>query len=327
MLAFRLLLIAITLGLTAFGMLMVGSLSFDFGDGSWGFVVKQGAALIAGLSAALLLQKTGIDWLAKPWVLALIVIGALGLLAITPIIGTEANHATRWIRLGPISIQPAEIAKLALILGLAGYCSWAQDRMRSDFHGIIVPLILFGCFSVLVYATKDLGSVMVMGGILWLIMFFSGGKVWQLTMLGLLAMPVVAWFAVVATSWRYSRIMAFFDPFNRDIEATYHIRQSLITLSNGGWTGVGFGQGASRQDWLPERHTDFIFAVIGEEFGLIGVTLLVVCYLLLVLSGVMIINQTRNRFHRLVAAGVVGLIGIQAFWNMMVVTGLAPTKA
>ena len=324
--ACRLIIALLTIALTTFGVLMVGSLTFDFGDGGWGFVVKQLAALLAGGVAVGILHVAGIDWLRHKWMLLAIGLGAAALVAVTPYIGQEANNATRWIRLGPVSIQPAEIAKLALIVVLAGYCASPKRAMARDFEGIIIPLIIFGVYALLVYLTKDLGSVMVMGGILWMIMFFSGGKVWLLSVLGLLVMPVVAWFAVVATSWRYNRIMAFFDPLNRDIEATYHIRQSLITLTNGGTTGVGLGEGASRQDWLPERHTDFIFAVIGEEFGFIGVAALVVAYLMFIVSGVLVVNAAQDRFHRLLAAGVVALIGIQAFWNMMVVTGLAPTK-
>jgi cell division protein FtsW len=145
-------------------------------------------------------------------------------------------------------------------------------------------------------------------------------------MLGLCFLPLVSYLAVHMESYRRERILAFMDPWNASGPAGYHLQQSYMTIASGGTSGAGLGQGPSRNAFLPERHTDFIYAVVCEELGLIGGSLLACAFLALVGLGLFIAFRSRDRFARLIAVGAVMLIGVQAFWNMLVVTGTVPTK-
>jgi cell division protein FtsW len=255
-----------------------------------------------------------------------VVAGALGSLALVHLIGRENHGAKRWIDLGPINLQPAELAKFALVLAAAWHLSRVAERVRSSWYGVLMPLCGFALVAGLVYMTKDLGSVVVMAVVLGAMILYAGAPWWYLLLVGLPCVPALLYYTVFQVAYRRDRLLAFIDPWNADGPAAYHLRQSFIAIGGGGLFGVGLGQSTSKLAFLPEKHTDFIFAVIGEELGLAGALAVAGTYLVLVFTGLLIAAQARDRYLRLLAIGATMVLGTQAFWNMMVVTGAVPTK-
>lgn len=315
-----------TLALAITGLAMVASTTTVVGDGepSHRKVIIQVAALVIGVLAAFGLSGFGLDRLRRSWLVIGIAGLALGLMAITPIIGPTINGAKRWIRCGPINIQSAELAKLALVVVMAWYLAKVQEKVRLTINGALLPMAGFIVLASLVYLTKDLGSVLVMAAICWAMLFFAGANWGFSTVAALGCLPLFLYLSVFETAYRRDRILAFLDPWNT--EAGHHLRQSFIAIGSGGWCGVGYGQGACKQNFLPERHTDFIFAVICEELGWRGAMLVASGFLLWVALGLGIAARCQDRFPRLIAIGATVLIGVQAFWNMLVVVGSVPTK-
>ncbi|HEX3133102.1 MAG TPA: putative peptidoglycan glycosyltransferase FtsW [Planctomycetota bacterium] len=293
---------------------------------TYAFLIKQAIAMAAGAIVAMVIGGMGAERLRQGWVVALVVVGALGSLALVHVIGREINGAKRWIDLGPINLQPAELAKFALVIAAAWHLSRVAERVRSSWYGVVVPLFGFALVAGLVYLTKDLGSVVVMAVVLGAMIIFAGAPWWYMVTIGGLCAPALIYYTVIQVSYRRDRMLAFLDPWNSEGPAAYHLRQSFIAIGSGGLFGVGLGQSTAKLAFLPEKHTDFIFAVICEELGLIGALSVAAAYLLLVYTGLLIAAQARDRHLRLLAIGSTVVLGTQAFWNMLVVTGAVPTK-
>lgn len=326
----RMLLWLLTAALCGFGLVMVASTTSGFSSAESGptaaYVIRQGAAMVLGLLVALGLSWFGPERLRHPAVIVLAVVGTIGALLVARHLMAPVNGAWRWIRVGPLQVQPAELAKLALILVGAWYLVRVEEKVRVHWHGVLLPLVGFGMIALLVYMTRDLGSVVVMAGILWVMLFYAGANWLFTTVIGIGCAPLVLYLAVFQTGYRRDRILAFLDPMDASNPAAWHLKQSFIAIGSGEVEGVGLGESMSRFAFLPERHTDFIYAVICEELGFIGGFVIAGLFLALVWTGLAIANRTRDRHSRLLAVGVTVLIGIQAFWNMLVVTGTVPTK-
>jgi cell division protein FtsW len=317
--------------LSMFGLVMVSSVTGAMGSMADGynerFVVRQGVALCLGVVGAIVVSWLGTAWLTSSARLLPLCLGVLGMLVAVPYLGVEVNGAKRWLAVGPVRIQPSELVKLALICLTAWYYGvMVKEKVKLHWQGVFLPLAGFVVISGLIYLTRDLGSIVVLAGILWTMVFFAGARWFYVTGVGVLLLPLVAFFAVFREAYRRERMLAFWDPWTSDSPAAYHLKQSLTAVGSGGVCGQGLGQGLARGGWLPERHTDFIYAVICQEFGLIGAIVVVLCYLALVAVGLLIANSTHDRHQRLLAVGCTMLIGLQAFWNMAVVVGAAPTK-
>jgi cell division protein FtsW len=315
--------------LCGFGLVMVASTTATMGkDGAitYAFIVKQAGAMVLGLGLAAVVSTIG----AQRWRRPEFVAGAYGLtvfaLLMVLAVGRSINGARRWIDLGPINLQPAELAKFALVVAAAWHFSRSAERVRSTFHGVLLPLGGFAVVAGLIYLTKDLGSVLVLATGLTAMLVYAGAPWLYFTTLSLLAAPAGLYFTVFSEAYRQDRILAFLDPEHYDGPAAYHLRQSYMAIASGGLFGVGLGQSSSTLTFLPERHTDFIYAVVCCEFGMAGGLLLAFVYLALVGTGLAIAAHARDLHHRLVAVGVTIAIGLQAFWNMLVVTGGVPTK-
>lgn len=293
---------------------------------TYAFLIKQAIAMAAGAVVAMVIGAMGAERLRQGWVVALVVVGALGALGLVHVLGREINGAKRWIDLGPINLQPAELAKFALVIAAAWHLSRVAERVRSTWYGVVVPLCGFALVAGLVYLTKDLGSVVVMAVVLAAMIVFAGAPWWYLVSVGGLCAPALLYYTVFQVSYRRDRLLAFIDPWNADGPAAYHLRQSFIAIGSGGLFGVGLGQSTAKMSFLPEKHTDFIYAVICEEFGLVGALGVAGMFLLLVYTGLLIAAQARDRHLRLLAVGATVVIGTQAFWNMLVVVGAVPTK-
>jgi cell division protein FtsW len=324
----------LVVGLCCFGLVMITSTTAmgtnviaAGGDGiTHAFLIKQALAMAVGAIIAMIIGGMGAERLRHGWVVALVVVGALGSLALVHVIGREINGAKRWIDLGPINLQPAELAKFAVVIAAAWHLSRVAERVRSTWYGVVLPLAGFALVAGMVYMTKDLGSVVVMAVVLGAMTIFAGAPWWHMLSIAVLCAPAVIYSTVIQVSYRRDRMLAFIDPWNAEGPAGYHLRQSFIAIGSGGLFGVGLGQSTAKMSFLPEKHTDFIFAVICEELGLIGALGVATAFLLLVYTGLMIAAQARDRHLRLLAIGATIVLGTQAFWNMLVVTGAVPTK-
>ena len=320
--------------LCGFGLVMIASTTAtltgkggDPGVITYAFLYKQAVAMFAGVLGAWILARfIGSDGLRNQWwVLLAIGTTVLALIAVLAI-GRTVNGAKRWIDLGPINLQPAELAKLSVVIGVAWYFTRFPHLVRTTFYGVIVPLLGFGVMATLVYMTKDLGSVVVMGVVLSAMLVFAGVKVWQYLGIIGMALPLLAYQAAWSVGYRRDRMLSFMDPLTGEGPTAYHLKQSFIAIGSGGVWGVGLGEGSSKLGFVPEKHTDFIYAVVCEEFGLAGGLGLAAIYLGLICTGMYIAAQSRDLHRRLLAIGATVVIGFQAFGNMLVVTGSVPTK-
>ncbi len=316
--------------LSGFGLVMIASTTGMMGgkDGSmtYSFIVKQALAMALGVAGAACISALGVERLKQTWLVALMVGGTLCALAAVLALGREINGARRWIDLGPINLQPAELAKLAVVLGTAWHFSRIAERARSSLYGVLIPLAGFAVIAGMVYLTKDLGSVVVMGVVLGTMILFSGAPWWYFLCVVGSILPALLFFSVYSVGYRRERMLAFLDPENAEGPTGYHLRQSFIAIGSGGLFGVGLGESTAKLAFLPEKHTDFIFAVICEEMGLVGGMALAFAFLLLVGTGLGIAARASDLHQRLLAVGATMVLGLQAFWNMLVVTGAVPTK-
>lgn len=317
--------------LCCFGLVMIASSTAIMGQGKEGlitysFLIKQTIAMGVGALVAVIISALGTERLRQGWLVGTVVLGTIGALLVVQAVGREVNGAKRWIDLGPINLQPAELAKLALVLAAAWHLSRVAERVRSIWYGVLLTLAGFAVVAGLVYATKDLGSVVVMGVVLMAMMVFAGAQWWYVSLVSILCLPSLYIITIHNVAYRRDRLLAFLDPWNAEGPAAYHLKQSFIAIGSGGLFGVGLGQSTAKLNFLPEKHTDFIYAIICEELGLVGALAVAGAFLLLVITGLLIAAQAKDRYLRLLAIGATMVLGTQAFWNMLVVTGAVPTK-
>lgn len=257
---------------------------------------------------------------------------ALVLLVAVEFIGVERNGSQRWIDLGPMDLQPSEVMKISLVMLLAAYYDWLPLSKVSKPFWILVPLVFIAAPAYLVLSQPDLGTtiLLVSGG--GAIMFLAGVHwAYFATVIGAGVALVTAVFQSRGTGWQilqdyqYRRIDTFLDPTQDPLGAGYHITQAKIALGSGGWTGRGFMQGTqSRLNFLPEKHTDFIFTTLAEEFGFVGAFGLLVLYTLIIVFCVMSAITNKDRFASLVTMGVAVTFFLFFAVNMAMVMGLAP---
>lgn len=252
---------------------------------------------------------------------------SLGLLVIMQVshLGISAGGATRWMRLGPITFQPAEVARLALIIYLAYSLSKKQEDLRQWSIGFVPHLLVLMMFSIALLMQPDFGSVVIFSTIAWLIMFVAGVPLRHLLSAMLPLVPVVCYIMLKAP-YRIKRLVTFLDPWQYPAGEGYQIIHSLMAFGTGGLWGTGIGKGYQKLFYLPEPHTDFIFAVIGEELGLWGVIFILMLYGLILWRGTRIAQKCQDTFGMLVAAGITAAIGLQVSINMGVALGMLPTK-
>lgn len=319
------------------GLLMVYSASIGLADGpryaSYGryyFVLRHGIFMGAGMVVAAVAITVPLRvWqrLAMPIFVAVLV---LLVAVLVPGIGREVNGAHRWIQLGPINMQPSELMKLAALLYAADYTVRKQEHMQSFLRGFAPMALALGAVGLLLLLEPDLGAFMVIVAIAMGILFVGGlnGKYFS----SLLAVLFSTFLMLIwASPWRRARLFAYLDPWD-DANAygsAYQLSHSLIALGRGEWFGVGLGASVEKLHYLPEAHTDFLMAVVGEELGFVGVTAVVALFAVVVSRGFEIGRQAiamERTFSGLVAQGVAMWFGVQAFINIGVCLGLLPTK-
>ena len=321
--------LAVVAALSFVGVIMVFSASAvvagtQFHDAVY-FLKRQVLWLLVGF--VVLHVASRIDYVRwrklAPWLLG----GTALLLVIVllPSLGWVAKGARRWLRLGPVSIQPAELFKLASVLYLASYLARREDRLSQFKAGVLPPLVVVSVLAGLVVLQPDLGTVAVVGAVVMMMLFLAGARPTHL--LGLLvAMLPVAALLILRSSYRRQRIMTFLEPWKDAADGGFQVTQSFLAFGSGGLFGVGLGEGKQKLFFLPEAHTDFVLALVGEELGLFGTTAIMLLFVLLLLKGFQIAGNAREPFGRYVALGITLLIGVQALVNAGVVTGVLPTK-
>jgi cell division protein FtsW len=262
----------------------------------------------------------------RPFVSPLLALAVVLLvLVLIPPFGQSINGTRRWLRWGPISVQPTELAKLVLVVYLADFLARRQAVIENLWRGVVPPLLVTGGVAGLVLLQPDLGSAVAIVGVVLCMLFVAGARLAHLGLIGSMAIPVVA-LAVFTASYRLRRVLTFLDPWADPRGAGFQIIQSYLALGGGGLLGRGLGESKQKLFYLPEPHTDFIFAILGEELGFVGAVVTVGLFGLLLWRGIRVGLRVADPFGALLAFGVTALLATQAAVNLGVVVGLLPTK-
>ena len=261
------------IGLISLGLVMVTSSSIYIADNLTGnpfhFATRQALFIGIGILVFTIFLSIPSIFLEKiDWLFLLISIVLLIALFV-PGVGTEVNGSIRWIRLGPINVQPAEVCKFSMILYTSGYCVRRMDEI-STFRGFLKPLMLLGLVSFLILSQPDLGTTAIICALVVAILFFAGISFFQFILL-ILLMGTLGFIAIYFTPFRLTRVMSFMDPFLVQQGAGWQLSNSLIGIGQANWIGLGLGNSFQKNLFLPEAHTDFIFAILVEELGIFGV--------------------------------------------------------
>ena len=321
------LILGITVALSLGGLVMVFSASgvvaeMKYGD-STHYLQRQIVWIVLGFGV--LFVGSQIDYRQwKQWV-PWIVLGCVGGLLLVLAVGPQIHGARRWLTFGFFSIQPTEMAKLAVVLYLAAFLANPNRRITDWRRGFLPPVFVVSSLCFLIVVEPDLGSIVVIGLVFVCMMYMAGAR---LRHLACLALPMMLGFLalIVISPERLERLTSFLNPFQDREGAGYQLVQSLLALENGGVFGVGLGQGKQKLLYLPEGHTDFVFALVGEELGLIGTLGLLGLFVILVLKGFRVAALASDVFGRFLALGITMLLAMQAMINAGVVSGMLPTK-
>jgi cell division protein FtsW len=321
-------LFTVTLLLVFIGLVMVFSASAVMAKERYGsgyfFLLRQLGWATAGLLAMVAAMKVDYRRYRHPAVVFTL-LGATTLLLISVFFLDRSHHTHRWIHLAGFSFQPSEMAKPALILFLAYFLA-DKTKTITDWRSTILPAALpTMVFISLIVFQPDLGTAIACAAITVCVLFVAGMEVRYLGY-ALLASLLPLYFLIFHVAYRRARILAFLDPYADPQGKGFHIIQSLIAVSTGGITGTGLMEGKQKLFYLPEPHTDFIFAVTAEELGLLGSLIVVLLFSIFLWRGIRTAVRTRENFGRFLAVGITSMVVVQAFINMSVVLGLMPTK-
>ena len=324
--SYDLVLVVVILALTLLGIAMVYSASgikaLDALDEPRYFLGWQ--SLWAALGLVGMLAATRIDYHRYRMLALPLLVGALALLAavLVPGLGTTVNGAARWLRAGPVGLQPAELAKLALILYLAFWLGARRDRIERG--GTVIGFVVStGLVGALVFAEPDLGTAIVIGAIALAMYFVAGARLWMFAALAMLS-TVLAFAGALAHPERVERLMTFIDPWKDPRDAGYQAIQALYGLALGGLSGEGLGAGREKFGFLPFPYTDSIFPIIGEELGFVGCALIVVLFLFLAFRGFRLARRTQDLYGALLATGITTWLILQALINIGANTATIP---
>ncbi|WP_347252453.1 putative lipid II flippase FtsW [Legionella sp.] len=320
------------LGLLIIGLMMVASssimISTKYYHQPFHFLIRQFCYLFAGFLAAIVVMRVDSSvWekISKPLLLVCLL---MLLIVLIPGIGRSVNGSRRWLAFGPIGIQVSELAKMTMIFYVAGYLVRQQVSVQQSILGFIRPMIILGLIAVLLLLEPDFGATVVITGTIMSMLFLAGVKLRYY--IGLV-ITVICCLVMLALSspYRVARLTAFLNPWADQFNSGYQLTQSLIAFGRGGGLGVGLGESVQKLFYLPEAHTDFLFAVLAEELGLLGVSLVIILYSILVIRGLMIgfnAHSQERLFAAFTAYGLTFWLGLQAAINMGVNSGLLPTK-
>jgi cell division protein FtsW len=294
-------------------------------DSQYLFVKKQAIFSLAGIVLLIFCRRFPYRYyrvVAYPLLLTSI---ALLIATLIPGIGYEAGGAYRWVRIMGVSFQPSEFARFALVVYLAYSLCKKEDKIKDVTIGFLPHILVLGVFAIITLNQPDFGSILILGCITWIMMFVGGVRIKHLFLIIIGAVPFVCYFIITA-EYRLSRVLSFWDPWKYPTNEGYQMIHSLMAFGSGGILGAGLGQGCQKLFYLPEPHTDFIFSVIGEELGLLGVLGIVALFAIILWRGISIAKNTQDLFGSYLALGLTVSIGLQVCINMGVALGLLPTK-
>lgn len=324
--------LAAIIALMVLGAVMVSSASISLADREIGeplfFLLRQLGALLIGCLVALAAMLTPTEvWFRLNWLLLL---GSMALLisVLLPGLGHTVNGSTRWLDFGLLTLQPSEPARMCLILYLASYVVRHQRELGASFLGFLKPMLIVTLACALLLAEPDFGAAVVLTVTSMGLLFIGGARLRDFVFSFFVALVALSALAL-SSSYRMQRLTTFLDPWADPYASGFQLTQSLIAVGRGNWFGVGLGESVQKLFYLPEAHTDFVFAVLAEELGFVGVTLAVFLFGVIVLRAVALGPKAAALgmpFHGLVSTGIALTLGLQAFINMGVNTGLLPTK-
>jgi cell division protein FtsW len=326
----------VTLGLTAalllVGLIMVTSASMsvaakDLGDPFY-FLERQFIFGFCGVLAALVVTRVPAEQWEKHSVTLLLLGIALLILVLIPGLGAKINGARRWLRIGPMNFQVSELARVLVLNWVCSYCVRKRAELEREFSGLLKPVALLGVAGVLLLIEPDFGATTVLFATGFAVLFVAGAR---LRYVFTLVSVVAALFAVLAltSAYRLKRLTVFLHPWDDPFNSGFQLTQSLIAIGRGGWFGVGLGSSIQKLFYLPEAHTDFVFAVLAEELGLVGVMGVIALFLALVWRAFQIsrmASQAGLKFQSYVALAFGIWLGLQAIVNIGVNMGVLPTK-
>ena len=315
----------LTLLLVAIGLIMLFSASYaraytDSGTSTYYFA-RQGMFALAGIAIMLFVSRINYQiWRSFSF---LILAGSIFLLMLVPLIGTEEGGATRWIYLFGISFQPSEIVKLGVVLAFAAMISVYRERMKTFRYGVLPFAVILAVVAGLLVLEPHLSATIIICAAGAAMMFLGGTQIRWFVILGVAAVIFAAVYLKVQ-GYASSRITAWLDPFSDPSDSGYQIVQSLYAIGSGGLMGLGLGKSRQKYLYLPEEHNDYIFAIVCEELGFVGATLVILLFVLLIVRGYWIAMHARDRFGALMVAGLTTLFALQVFLNIGVVTNFLP---
>jgi cell division protein FtsW len=323
-------LIIVTLLLVLFGALMIYSTTSVVtpvlakkGVTEFYYFKRHIFTILIGFCFMLLAYTLKPSFIKKMAIPLLIISSVLLILVFIPDIGVAAGGAKRWIRLWPSTFQPSELVKLSMVIFLAWYMSLPGYK-PDNFLTFIKPVSIMIVFQIAILKQPDFGAAISLAFLTFAMLFLSGIRLRYLVSLMVLAIPFVL--KLTMEPYRLRRITSFLNPWEDPRGSGFQLVQSFIALGSGGLTGVGIGSSKQKLSYLPESHTDFIFSIIGEEFGFIGVSVIIVLFLILFIKGISAANKARDGFVYYLATGISLMISLQALINFAVATGMVPTK-
>jgi len=324
---FRLVLLAI--GLSIFGLIMIASASAVVAYEKFGgardyyYVYHQAIALVIGL--VLMSLFSNIDYLKLKKLSFFMMVGSILLLVLVflPGIGLEAKGAQRWINLGFTTLQPSELVKITFIIYLSAWLESRQNRLGSITRAFMPFVAMLGIIALLIILQPDLGTLTIIILTSSILFYAAGAPKWQIGSLGLFLLMIFIVF-IRSAQYRWERFVTFLNPSSQTLDRGYHVNQALIAVGQDGFWGRGFGQSLQKMRYLPETHTDSIFAIIAEELGFLRSSLVIIAFVYLFILGTNIAKGAPDKFGRLLALGLSASIAIQAFVNIAAMLGLIP---
>ncbi len=323
----QLVVVVVVAALNVIGLAMVLSASsvgsLYQGTGTWYYFFRQGIGIGLGIVVLLVVRAVPYQLWRRAIPFGLATTLVLLIAVLVPGVGVSANGSTRWVGVGPITFQPSELLKLVMLLYTADVIAQRQRELDRPARTLVPVLLVFALFGSLVLLQPDLGTVIVAGGITLGVLFIGGVSLGPLAgsaFVGITLATVLS----MTEEYRRARLLAFVDPWADPLNTGYQTIQSMVGIASGGITGVGVGQGRAKWGFLPESHTDFIFAVLAEEMGLVGASLVLGMFLILAAMGVRIALRAPDRFGMLTAMGIVMWLTLQAVVNIGAVVGVMP---
>jgi cell division protein FtsW len=318
-----------TVSLVALGMAMIFTASNVMAQSQYSdpyyFIKRQGIYALLGLGVLFL--GRAVDYHNyRRWVYHFLLLSLISLvLVFVPGIGGKVRGAARWLRLGPLTLQPSEFAKLAIALFMAYSLARKQEKMKHFGIGFLPHMIVAGVFIALIGKEPDFGTAITLGAIVFTMLFVGGTRLTHI-LLSLGAVIPLAVLMVLRDPKKYDRILSFLDPWKHGQDVGYQLKQSLLAIGSGGLLGLGPGHSKAKLFYLPDAHTDFILSIFSEETGFLGVMLVLALFIIVVSRGLWLSLKAPDSFGSYLALGLTLLIGLPAIINLGVVSGIFPTK-